>query len=160
MTRINLIDPVVMTKKQLIAEYRELPRIPNRIYKYGKPYKNVPPNFRMGSGHESFFGDKLKFLRRRHFQIKEEIYRLKLLKPSAWPSNYPIDLEEVFMKLEWVFPELFNDFTPSKSDIETSLHRLVQKLPTYKYDYFQNEKIEFVEDWERIVRLHHGLEPL
>ena len=157
MTRINLVDPYVLTNKQLRAEYRELPRIPNKVRKWYHGYSWTPSSFRMGSGHECFFSDKLFFLLKRHRLIKAEIARRKSLHPWRWKGSYSIDLEFTYEELAIIVPELCNDWTPSSADILISMNRLVEKIPTYSNDYLFDKPNPEVEDWELWVRMQHGL---
>ena len=60
MTRINTIPPQELCDKHLMAEIREITRIPNTI-KTGKAIiANIPDTFRLGSGHVKFFYDLKK----------------------------------------------------------------------------------------------------
>ena len=64
MTRINIgIPPKQLTNKHLIAEHREIKRIPNVISKGKYNLKSIPPEFTLGKGHVSFFYDKLQYLK-------------------------------------------------------------------------------------------------
>ena len=67
MTRVNVgIKPSELIGKMLIAEHREIKRIPN-IIKSGKySMKGQPQLFTLGKGHVKFFYDKLEFLRKRY----------------------------------------------------------------------------------------------
>ena len=62
MTRINVgILPKELNTKMLIAEHREIIRIPNLIKKGKYNIKGVPEHFKLGAGHVSFFYNKLKY---------------------------------------------------------------------------------------------------
>ena len=76
MTRINVgILPEELPSKLLIAEHREIKRIPN-VVKSGKfSLKNQPISFTLGTGHVKFFYDKLLFLKNRYDQIYSECRR-------------------------------------------------------------------------------------
>ena len=77
MTRINTgIHPTELSRQHLIAEHREIKRIPNQI-KVGKLFKNrdyskIPSDFKLGAGHVMFFADKLKYLHKRYKLILKE----------------------------------------------------------------------------------------
>ncbi len=75
MTRINAnIDPSFLIDQHLIAEYREILRIPNIILKKGFNPKNYyPPKFVLGIGHVLYFYDKIKFLHKRFLKLKNEM---------------------------------------------------------------------------------------
>ena len=71
MTRINLsIPPEELNTRHLLAEHRELKRIPNVVSRGRYNLKNTPKEFTLGKGHVAFFYDKLLYLKNRY----EEIY--------------------------------------------------------------------------------------
>lgn len=81
MTRINVVPVEELTQQHLVAEYRELPRIYGAVRKSqqsGKTpssFKNMPSVYRLGSGHVTFFYNKLAFIMRRHQQLIDEMLR-------------------------------------------------------------------------------------
>lgn len=80
MTRINLVPPSELSGKHLIAEYRELPRIFNRvryaIHKGLKPVDfNEPLEYTLGSGHMKFFYTRLGFLKERQEMLIREMHK-------------------------------------------------------------------------------------
>ena len=77
MTRINAnIEPVDLIDQHLLAEYREMVRIPNAVRKICEAGKiseyiaKCPKTFTLGRGHVRYFTDKQKFLRDRFNNIK------------------------------------------------------------------------------------------
>lgn len=71
MTRINVgVHPSELNRKMLIAEHREIKRIPNAIKSGRFSLKGQPAQFRLGTGHVKFFYDKIGYLKQRY----EEIY--------------------------------------------------------------------------------------
>ena len=63
MTRINVgIPPAELINQHLIAEHREIKRIPNCIAKGKYNMDNIPRRFKLGKGHVKFFYDKLEYL--------------------------------------------------------------------------------------------------
>ncbi len=70
MTRINLVDPSTLHSKHLLAEYRELPRVFKLVEaaeKRGAAVR-IPSAYLLGTGHVTFFYNKLGFLAHR-FQL-------------------------------------------------------------------------------------------
>lgn len=61
MTRINCVPVEELSNLHLLAEYRELPR----ISKLAKKVDNAPKEYRLGTGHVTFFYDKGLWLKRR-----------------------------------------------------------------------------------------------
>ena len=60
MTRINVgIPPAELINQHLIAEHREIKRIPNCIAKGKYNMDGIPDKFKLGTGHVKFFYNKL-----------------------------------------------------------------------------------------------------
>jgi deoxyribonuclease (pyrimidine dimer) len=73
MTRINVsIPPKELTNKHLIAEHREIKRIPNIVASGRAVLKNIPDEFKLGTGHVKFFYNKLEYLRKRYEELYQE----------------------------------------------------------------------------------------
>lgn len=78
MTRINAFIPVEdLTSKHLIAEHREIKRIPNHVAKHFKKLSltKIPKQFTLNTGHVTFFFDKGHFTSERYQQLYEECKR-------------------------------------------------------------------------------------
>lgn len=75
MTRINAnIRPEHLIDQHLVAEYREIVRIPNAVLKMGPDNKRIyPKQFKLGAGHVLFFYTKIKFLHKRFLDLKQEM---------------------------------------------------------------------------------------
>lgn len=85
MTRINLVDPAVLTNQHLLAEWRELPRIFTAVRKLldkgcTVDQVNIPPKYKLGTGHVRFFYNKLLYLYGRWqkltFELQKRDYNL------------------------------------------------------------------------------------
>ena len=73
MTRINIGVPVkTLTSKHLLAEHREIKRIPNVVARGRYNPKSIPPSFSLGKGHVSFFYNKLGYLKKRYQELYQE----------------------------------------------------------------------------------------
>ena len=76
MTRINVgILPKELSNKHLIAEHREIKRIPNCIAKGKYNMDGQPDIFKLGTGHVKFFYDKLSYLKDRYKMLYMECVR-------------------------------------------------------------------------------------
>ena len=76
MTRINVgILPRELSNKHLIAEHREIKRIPNCISKGKYNMDGQPNRFKLGTGHVKFFYDKLSYLKDRYVLLYTECVR-------------------------------------------------------------------------------------
>ena len=118
MTRINLIDPAELCDQHLLAELRELKRIPNSLLSGKLNPTNIPERFCLGKGHVKFFSDKLEFLCERYFSLLEEATMRGFKVSSLWPdrcSNLPLSL--------------WKDYTPTEEDTRLSRERIEQKMP-------------------------------
>ena len=73
MTRINVgIPPAELNGRHLIAEHREIKRIPNLVNRGRYSLDNQPDTFKLGKGHVKFFYDKLLYLKRRYDSLFDE----------------------------------------------------------------------------------------
>jgi deoxyribonuclease (pyrimidine dimer) len=73
MTRINVgIPPKDLSDKHLIAEHREIKRIPNAIKNGRAVVKDIPDVFTLGKGHVKFFYKRLAYLRERYVLLFKE----------------------------------------------------------------------------------------
>ena len=61
-----------MTAIGLIAEHREIKRIPNLVNRGRYSLDNQPDTFKLGKGHVKFFYDKLLYLKRRYDSLFDE----------------------------------------------------------------------------------------
>lgn len=76
MTRINVaIQPAELPGKLLLAEHREIKRVPNVIKSGRYNMDGQPSEFTLGTGHVKFFYDKLGYLLNRYVQIHAECVR-------------------------------------------------------------------------------------
>lgn len=67
MTRINSsINPIELCDAHLLAEHREIKRIPNTIKSGKAVIKNIPESFRLGAGHVKYYYNKLEYLHKRY----------------------------------------------------------------------------------------------
>lgn len=117
MTRINVgVPPKQLTRRHLIAEHREIKRIPNVIVKGKYNLKGQPNEFTLGTGHVKFFYDKLGYLKRRY----EEIY--------AECRNRGYDVTYYGDAWNDVPKNLMGDYLPTLRDIEIITERINKRL--------------------------------
>ena len=117
MTRINVgIQPSELTDKHLIAEHREIKRIPNCITKGKYNMEDIPDKFKLGTGHVKFFYNKLLYIKFRYDRLYVECIRRGFNVQNyilAW-NNVP--------------EELMNDYKPTKEDRLIIQQRINEKL--------------------------------
>ena len=116
MTRINVgIDPSRLSSKHLIAEHREIKRIPNQISKGKYSMDNQPSEFKLGTGHVKFFYDKCGYLLTRYKSLYLECVKRGFNVQDysdAW-LGVPIDM--------------MNDYTVKPIDIKIIEERINER---------------------------------
>jgi deoxyribonuclease (pyrimidine dimer) len=116
MTRINTgIRAKELPDKLLLAELREIKRIPN-VIRQGKYNMNgQPEEFTLGTGHVKFFYDKLEYLLNRYNELRwEALYRG--FNVSDWSDAW-----------NGVPNELMNDYDETSRDRELLIERIKEK---------------------------------
>lgn len=118
MTRINVIDPKKLCDQHLLAEHRELTRIPNDIVKrQGDVPLSNSTRYLLGTGHVTFFRDKLLFLKKRYDELHRECLRRGFNINYRWPE------EAVH------FRELWNDYQVTTQDVQLNQARIEERMP-------------------------------
>ena len=121
MTRINVaIPPKELTNRHLIAEHREIKRIPNMVSSGRAIIKDIPSKFTLGKGHVKFFYNKLGYLKNRYEEIYQECLNRKFnitYYGNAWEN---------------ISKELMNDYIPTKDDEQIIRQRIKEKLENAK----------------------------
>lgn len=116
MTRINVgIDPRELPSKLLLAEHRELKRIPNGIVDRIYHISGIPSSFTLNTGHIKFFLNKVKYLERRYKALYEECLNRDFLVTNYSSAFYNV-------------PEyLMNDYIPKDIDRTLLVERIESK---------------------------------
>ena len=116
MTRINVgVHPKELSRQHLIAEHREITRIPNCIRKGRFNTQGIPKEFTLGKGHVKFFYFKLAYLKRRYIMLYEECKK----------RGYEVTNKS--NAFEGINEEHFQDYFPSDSDRQKILQRIAEK---------------------------------
>lgn len=117
MTRINVgVLPQTLTNKHLMAEHRELKRIPNVVSRGRYNLKTAPPEFTLGKGHVSFFYDKLGYLKKRYDALYEECIK-RGMNVQYYGNSW-----------DGVPRELMNDYIPTERDVQIIMERINDRL--------------------------------
>ena len=118
MTRINVgIPPAELINQDLIAEHREIKRIPNCIAKGKYNMEGIPDKFKLGTGHVKFFYNKLLYLKNRYIKLYNEC-----IKRGFNVQNYIAAWDNVPQ-------ELMNDYTVEANDIKIIKQRIDERRP-------------------------------
>ena len=120
MTRINAGIPVEeLHNKHLLAEHREIIRIPNNVKKGRFSLKNQPKTFTLGTGHVTFFYDKLMFIKTRYHQLYYEC-----IKRGFNVSYFGLSFDDIPI-------QYMNDYIPTKECIESLKNRINERLKNF-----------------------------
>lgn len=133
MTRINCaILPSELSTKHLIAELREIKRIPNHVYLNcdNLNMKGIPEKFTLGTGHVKFFYNKLGYLYNRYKKLYHEAKNIRKFNVN--------DYSESFLNAIKSRPDLNNDYTECLYDREL----LIERLKERDFDFYKNIKSE------------------
>lgn len=146
MTRINANVPVEkLVNKHLLVEFYEITRVTTQLAKRlakgkGLP-KNMPQQFKLGTGHVTFFLDKGLYLHKRYDKLLAELLRrnFNITKIFDWAGFYA-DKQEYY-----------NDYDMTLDDNQVLIDRLKVRLLTMKNLKYYDQKI----DYDFAVKLLH-----
>jgi deoxyribonuclease (pyrimidine dimer) len=137
MTRVNLISPICLYDHHLLAEYREIPRIPNAVRKLLENkgsfdiLKGIPSDYVLGTGHVKFFYDKLQFIKKRHDSLKAE----------GLARNMNLSL--ITINLDGI-PDFFKkDFVPSEKNVMLNILRIQERIQE-KPNFYKYNKLKII----------------
>ncbi len=118
MTRINLIPPEELCDQHLLAEFRELTRIPNAVIRGKFSLLNQPADYKLGEGHVRFFYDKLEFLSARYCKLYSQCLLRGFNVTSIWPKE------------SLALPsELWKNYTPTPEALALNRARIAERMP-------------------------------
>lgn len=117
MTRINVVPVEELCDQHLLAEHRELTRIPNAVAKGKFHLKGQPTDYKLGEGHVRFFFNKLTFLKKRYDLLHQECKKRGFNVQYIWPDNLPDD------------PALWLDYQVTEAALSINRERIQQRMP-------------------------------
>lgn len=117
MTRINVVPPQELCDQHLLAEHRELTRIPNAVAKGKFNLLGQPEDYKLGEGHVRFFFNKLTFLKKRYDALHQECKARGFNVQYIWPNILPID------------PMLWLDYHPTENALRINRERITLRMP-------------------------------
>lgn len=127
MTRINLVTPSMLTDKHLLAEYKEITRPLTRLRKYlnagKKPPMPTSKTYILGTGHETFFIDKMAFLYVRYRLLCKELLARGVNIDDVKFSLVCASFETISKSHR----EYFNVYHPTPEEIYLNMARLVRR---------------------------------
>lgn len=122
MTRINVVPVESLSRQHLIAEYREITRLPGNLRaslsRKGKPFSmsEIPSDYKLGAGHVKFFFDKMLYLEQRYTQLVTEMIR-RGYNPSFMDATIFRDCPAQF----------YNNYEPTQEAIELNVARIKER---------------------------------
>lgn len=122
MTRINVVDPKELSRQHLIAEYREITRLPGNLNAWinrkskAPSFDEIPAEYKLGTGHVKFFFNKFKFLQLRFESIIEEML-CRGYNPNFTDSS-------IFKRVDEIY---YNDYTPTEEAIKINRQRIKER---------------------------------
>lgn len=130
MTRINVVPVASLVRQHLLAEHYELPdvfKLVRRHIRAGRTLDDVrdriPETYRLGTGHISFFINKLNYLRMRHYDLKQEMLR----------RGYNVsDLSCITFRYPEIGDEWYGDYTPTADATLINQARITERLRTMR----------------------------
>ena len=97
MTRINVgIKPAELPDKLLLAELREIKRIPNMVKSGRAKLDNIPSEFVLGHGHVKFFYNKLRYLYDRYCFLYHEAKEVRGFNVTSFHNCWD-DIDSTYM---------------------------------------------------------------
>ena len=138
MTRINAhIRPIKLCDQHLVAEYREILRTNalaiKRARKEGKSMLgNIQQSFTLGSGHVTFFYDKLLYIHLRFNALRSELINRGMNATIEWQLD---EIEE--------FKWLYNDWPEDQEADQLIVARILERARTMKKISHTSKNIDY-----------------
>ncbi|NCB78508.1 MAG: hypothetical protein EOM41_00650 [Bacilli bacterium] len=129
MTRINVIPAELLLSEHLLAELREITRIPNAILagRAKIDFKAIPGRYTLGRGHVMFFYNKLGYIRSRYEQLYKE----------AKKRGFNVTYKKIdYSQLSAIHQvALMNDYIPTKEAQLLNIERICERFDLRKKTY-------------------------
>jgi deoxyribonuclease (pyrimidine dimer) len=121
-TRINLVPVSELSRQHLLAEYREITRLPGNLNTWlnrkskAPDFREIPTEYKLGTGHVKFFFTKMQFLEKRFELIVAEMLK------RGYNPNYRDS--SIFKNC---LPEFYNDYEPTEKALEINRQRILER---------------------------------
>lgn len=124
MTRINLVDPSTLHSKHLLAEYRELPRVFKLVIAAQQRGLTpdtacIPKQYVLGTGHVTFFYNKISWLVDRFHALV-----LECLRRGFNVQHLAVPKEVALIQTNW-----WGNYVPTPEAIELNKARIKDRKP-------------------------------
>lgn len=131
MTRINTVPPAELCDQHLLAEWRELTRIPNGILKGKLKVSDIPDEYVLGKGHMKFFVNKLGWLHKRYISLIQECNERGFTVSNPW---------DIWPQSHKAMMGLHNDWQPTEESLRLNRGRIRERMPKkprYAGEYYE-----------------------
>lgn len=129
MTRINTIPVQELCDSHVLAEIREITRIPNTIKSGRAIIKDIPKSFTLGKGHVKFFYNKVGYIERRYNELVIEC------------RNREFEVEDKLTSFQNISNHLINDWNPTPESISLIKNRILERLEGMKYIKYYGKEV-------------------
>jgi deoxyribonuclease (pyrimidine dimer) len=122
MTRINVVPVESLSRQHLVAEYREITRLPGNLRaslsRKSKAFSmsEIPSQYVLGTGHVKFFFDKMQYLENRFEQLVSEMLK-RGYNPSYMDATIFRDCPSQF----------YNTYEPTQEAIDLNVARIKER---------------------------------
>lgn len=128
MTRVNSAIPVEhLTDEHLLAEHREIKRIPALFAKTNKAILRIPTKFCLGTGHVKFFFNKMSFIFDRYLALYYEC------KKRGFDIQYYGD--NWFDSQKTLMP-YWHGYSPTREEKKLLIERITERINNSNKEYF------------------------
>jgi deoxyribonuclease (pyrimidine dimer) len=139
MTRLNLIHPSHLTRRHLVAEYKEITQflwcVKARADK-GKDLSDMPKAYTLNKGHCLYFYDKGKYIHDRFVALYDEMI-------SRGINSNVVKFEERRQRILDSYPKMwYNSYTPSKADYQLVINRIGTRI-LQKPNLYDDQEVFF-----------------
>ena len=115
MTRVNVVPPQLLLDQHLRAELREIPRVVTLARHCAK----IPQKYTLGTGHVTFFYDKLWYILKRIIALDIEC------KQRGFKG---LEMAYLAQITESVYSSGFNkDWEPTEEDVKLNMSRIIER---------------------------------
>jgi deoxyribonuclease (pyrimidine dimer) len=124
---MNLVPPAELLDQHLFAEWREIKMVPQSLARslqaWGLPgvLNRVPPTFRLGTGHVSFFYDKGAYLHQRFEELGVELHA----RGVQYNREAVLDRASVYATLP---PAFHRGYTPTPAALAEVRARIADRV--------------------------------
>lgn len=141
------VNPRYLTDQFLVAEYREEPMLIGSLKYWDWQIKSpIPATFNLGIGHMNFLKNKLRYVQRRHHEVK-----LEMTRRGFFCETLSMDLTNI--------PEQFcNEWQPTIEDSKILRSRLLWKLKNKPEFFWRHYRKKLDQDKlnELILNIDNG----